>query len=171
MCRWRTVTSNVSQGLVLGLEHLCWWCRQWDWVHSHEVCGLHQTVQYGQNRREETPSRGTLMGLRGKPMQTSWISTWPSARSCPWVRAILSTNTGWEESGLRATLRRRTWGCWQMKSFVRANSVHLQPRKMTLFLGVEQDDLQVLFQAKPFYDSLSDCVVQAQPSSLIKPYM
>ena len=31
---------------------------------------------------------------------------------CTWVGAIPSTNTGWVENGLRAALRRRTWGCW-----------------------------------------------------------
>ena len=28
------------------------------------------------------------------------------------VEAIPSTNIGWVMSGLRAALRRRTWGCW-----------------------------------------------------------
>jgi len=39
-----------------------------------------------------------------------------SSRSCPWVRAIPSTDTGWAENGLRAALRRRTWRCWLMRS-------------------------------------------------------
>jgi len=55
-------------------------------------------------------------GLRGGPMQTSASSTRPSTESCTWVRAIPSTNKGWAENGLRAALRRRTWGCWLMRS-------------------------------------------------------
>jgi len=40
----------------------------------------------------------------------------PSARSCTQVWAIPSTNIGWAENGLRlrATLRKRSWGCWLM---------------------------------------------------------
>ncbi|GAB0183693.1 triadin [Grus japonensis] len=30
--------------------------------------------------------------------------------------AIPSTTAGWAENGLRAALRRRTWGCWLMRS-------------------------------------------------------
>jgi len=41
--------------------------------------------------------RGVI--LRGGPMPTSWSSTRPSARSCTWVRAISSTDTGWVENG------------------------------------------------------------------------
>jgi len=32
--------------------------------------------------------------------------------SCSRVGVIPSTNTGWAENGLRAAMRRRTWGCW-----------------------------------------------------------
>jgi len=31
-------------------------------------------------------------------------------------RPISNTSTGWAESGLRAALRRRTWGYWWMRS-------------------------------------------------------
>lgn len=54
-------------------------------------------------------------GLRGGPMQTSYNSTRPSARSWTWTGAILSTYAGWAKSGSRAALhRRRSWfyaGC------------------------------------------------------------
>ncbi|PKU29189.1 rna-directed dna polymerase from mobile element jockey-like [Limosa lapponica baueri] len=33
-------------------------------------------------------------------------------KSYSWVRPIPSTNTGWVETGLRAAMRRKTWGCW-----------------------------------------------------------
>ena len=36
------------------------------------------------------------------------------------------------ENGLRAALRRRTWGCWWVRSSTRASNVHLQPRKPTV---------------------------------------
>jgi len=30
----------------------------------------------------------------------------------PIIKTNLTTNTVWAESGSRAALRRRTWGCW-----------------------------------------------------------
>ncbi|GAB0190565.1 cAMP-dependent protein kinase inhibitor alpha [Grus japonensis] len=46
-----------------------------------------------------------------------------------WVRAIASTTTGWVENGLKAALRRRTWGCWWMISSTQPGNVRLHPRK------------------------------------------
>jgi len=79
---------------------------------------------------EGMPSRGTWIVLRGGPVRTSWNSTRPSARSCTWVRAIPSTNTGWVKNRLRAAVR-RTWGCWLMRNSTWPGSVHLQPRRPT----------------------------------------
>ena len=76
--------------------------------------------------------RGTLTGLRGGPTRTSWSSARPSARSCTWVGAIPSTNTGWTESELRAALRRRTWGCWLMRSSAWPGNVRSQPGRPTI---------------------------------------
>ena len=89
--------------------------------------------------REGTQSRETLTGLRGGPEQTSWSSTRPSARSCTWVRAIPSTNTGWVGNGLKAALSRRTLGCWLIR-------VSTWPGNMCLSL---QD------QPKQVYDSMN----------------
>ena len=76
------------------------------------------------------PSIGTWTGLRGGPAQTCWSSPRPSARSCAWIGATLSTNTGWVENALRAAaLRRRTWGCWLMRSSAWPSNVRSQPRK------------------------------------------
>ena len=83
-------------------------------------------------RREGMLSRGTQTGLRGGPMWTSWSSIRPSAMSCTWVRAIPNTSTGWAESGLRAALRRRTWGWWLMRSSTWPSNVHSQPRRATV---------------------------------------
>ena len=70
--------------------------------------------------------------LRGGPVQTWWSSTRPSARSCTWVGAIPSPNRGWIENGLRAALRRRTWGCWLARSSMWPSNVHWQPRRPTV---------------------------------------
>ena len=82
--------------------------------------------------REGMPSSGTLTGWRGGPVRTSWSSTMPSARFCSWVVAIPSTNTGWAENGLRAVLRRRTLGCWLIRSSASPSNVHSQPRRPTV---------------------------------------
>lgn len=54
-----------------------------------------------------------LTGSRDGPMQTSWSSTTPSARSCTWVGAIPSINTDWAENGSKKALRTT---CWLMKT-------------------------------------------------------
>jgi len=68
----------------------------------------------------------------GGPMPISFTSR-PSARYCTWVRAIPSTDTWWLENGLRAALRRRTWGCQFMKDSTWASNVCLKPRKPSIF--------------------------------------
>ena len=82
--------------------------------------------------REGMPSSGTWTGLRGGPIQNSWNSTRPSARSCTWVGAIPNSNTGCVEKGLRVALRRRTWGCWWMRNLIWPSSVGSQPSRPTV---------------------------------------
>jgi len=43
--------------------------------------------------------------------------------------AIPSTDIDWEQNGLRAALRSRTWGCWLMRSSAWPGNVRSQPRK------------------------------------------
>ena len=62
----------------------------------------------------------------------SWGSTRPSARSCTWVGATPTMNTGWGMRGLRAALLRRTWGYWWIKSWTWATNTRLQPRRATV---------------------------------------
>lgn len=81
--------------------------------------------------REVVPFRGTLTGWRDASVETSWSSTKPTVRSCTWVRAIQSTYTGQMENEMRAPVKRRTWGCWWMKSSTWPKSVQSQPRKST----------------------------------------
>lgn len=57
-------------------------------------------------------------------------------RFCTWIGAIQVTNTDWAENGLRAGLRRRTWGCWLMRSSTWPSHVCLQPRKPNLSRAV-----------------------------------
>ena len=81
--------------------------------------------------RRGMPSRGTLTGLRGGPVRTSWSSARPRARSCTCVRAIPSTNTGWVKNGWRAAVW-RTWVCWLIRSSIWPSNVCSQPRRPTI---------------------------------------
>jgi len=90
------------------------------------------------HRREGMPSRGTLAVLRARPMQTSWISTRSSARSCTSVTATPNPKAGqrmdWEQP----------WGdefggagWWEAQKW--PESVHLQPRKPTVFWAASKE--------------------------------
>ena len=89
--------------------------------------------------RDEMSSRGTWVSSRSGHMWTSWGSARPCARSCTWVGATQSINTGWAMKVLRAALPRRTWGYWWMKSWTWADNVHLQPRKPAIFWAVSRE--------------------------------
>jgi len=84
------------------------------------------------HQRDGMSSRGTWTSWRIGPVWTSWGSTRPSGRSCAWIRATLTINTGWGMQGLRASLPRRTWGYWWMKNSTRATNVRSQPRRPTV---------------------------------------
>ena len=63
------------------------------------------------------------------PVWTSWGSARASGRFCTQVGAIQNSYTGWEENGLRAILRRRTYGCCLMRSSTLPSSAHSQSRR------------------------------------------
>ena len=78
------------------------------------------------------PSRGTWAGWAGELMSTSQSTRRSNARSYTWFGAIPSTDTGWEENGLKGVMSGRFWRCQLMKDSVWASSVHLQARRPTL---------------------------------------
>ena len=82
--------------------------------------------------REAMTSRRTRTGLRGGVHANLTKFKRPSARSCTWVRAIPSTNTGWAASGLITALSRRTLGCWLVRSSAWSSNVHSQTRRPTI---------------------------------------
>jgi len=128
---WRPVTSGVPQRLVLltmaisTIWHLCWYQRQWDWVHSQQVWQQHQADWCIWHWKEVMSSRWTMTDSRSRPVWTLWDSTKPSARSCTWVGAISSKNRGLVENELRAALWRRPWQCLLMRNSALASNVGL----------------------------------------------
>ena len=146
--KWRQVMRGVPQGSVLGLALFnifvsdvdsgteCTLCKSAD--HT-KLCGAADTLE----GRDAIP-RGTLAGLRGGPLQTSWSSTRPSAGTCTWVRAIIKHKyrLGREWNGLRAALRRRTCGCWLKRRSTWPGNVHLQSRKPTVCWAASKEDGQ-----------------------------
>ena len=101
-------------------------------MHLQLVCRWYQAEWCSWHAREKGCHAEIWTGLRGGPMQTSWSSVRPSARSCTRVGATLSTDTGWAENGLRAALRRMIWECQLMKDWRWASNVCLQPRRSTV---------------------------------------
>ena len=98
MSKWRTVTSSIPQGSVLGLELFNIFvddmdsgieCTHSKFPDNTKLCGAVDMLE-----GRDVPSRGTWTGWRGRPVQTSWSTTRPSESSCTWVGAIPSTNTG-----------------------------------------------------------------------------
>lgn len=65
-------------------------------------------------------------------LTASWSSTRANKRYHMCVRATPSTNTGWTEKEFRTVLRRKTWGCWRMRSLTPPVRTSLQPRKPTI---------------------------------------
>ena len=52
--------------------------------------------------------------------------------SLHWYRATPDIGTGWRMKALTASLPRRTWGYWWVKSWIWATSVSSQPRRPTV---------------------------------------
>ncbi|GAB0205567.1 triadin [Grus japonensis] len=116
MSKWRTVTSGVPQGLVLGLALLNIFVGNMDsgmectlskFANDTKLCGVVDTLE-GRDAIRRDPDR---------------LERWACVNcmkfnkaKCTWVGTIPSTTIGWAENGLRAALRRKTWECCLMKS-------------------------------------------------------
>ena len=115
------------------LRHLCWPHGQWDWVHPQQVCWWHQAEWCGRH------ARGKGCHPEG-PWQAWEVGLWePHEVQQGQVRGP-SPGSGQSQAQIqagrkidsRAALRRRTWGCWLMRSSMWSGNVCLQAWKPTI---------------------------------------
>ena len=134
---WRSSGVGIGTSAV---EHLCQWHGQWDWVHPQQVCWWHEAVWCDQHTgvkgyHPEGPGQAWEVGLcEPHEVQQGQVQgpAHGSGRS-------QSQKTGWVENGLRAALRRRTWGCWWTRSSTWAGSVRSQPRRPTISWATSEE--------------------------------
>jgi len=116
MSKWRPVMSGVPLGSVLGpaLFNISVGdmdsgigCTLSNFADNTKLCGAANTLE-GWNAIQRDLDRWACENLMKFNKS--------SATSCTRVRAIPSTTVDWEENVLRAALRRKTWGCWLMRS-------------------------------------------------------
>ena len=118
MSRWRTVTSGVPQGLVLGLALFT------IFGHRHGQCDC--TLS---KFADDTKLCGVAVMLEGRDAiqrDLDRLERWVCVNFMKFSRAkckVLHMGLGnskhkyrLAKNGLRAGLRRRTWGCWLMRS-------------------------------------------------------
>lgn len=124
MSRWRPGASSIPWGSVLGLWLFNTFASDMDSASkfADDSCSW---CSWGKGCHSEGPQQGW-----SGPVPASWGSTRPSARSCTCLRTISCTNTGMD---WRASLSRRTWVCWLMRSSIWPSNICLQPRKPIVF--------------------------------------
>ena len=121
MSGWRLVTGCVLQGSVLGPVLFNIFVSDMD---SRIECILSKFADYTKLSGAIDMPEGWNVSQRALDKLENWACVnlmrfnKLSAASCTWMGAILSINAGSRMKGLRAALRRRTWGCWGMKSWM-----------------------------------------------------
>ena len=125
MSGWRPETSGVTQRSVLGPV-------LFNILLNNVVGNMDSVIECSLNKlADDTKLSGAVDTLEGRDafqwdlnrLETSACAnlmkfTRAKCKVCTWAGPVSNMGKDWVMSGLRAALRRRTWGCWFMRSSI-----------------------------------------------------